>query len=141
MNDSDNETPAPSEMTTVNGGEELAIVYRDGTTATIFVRQIPLKLMTAMSIALGNEAALIELYCDHAAGWCEKLTPESASAIANLGQELNRVFFLAWYRRQAIWQETLRPGTIAAIQERIEMMVAAAVVSGSSALKSLPTTV
>lgn len=85
---------------------ELEVTHLDGSKETVKVRSIPPSKIQALVIALANEAVLIELYCDKPEGWADSLTIESVNAIADKGQELNRLLLSAWLHRQKIWNET-----------------------------------
>ena len=105
------------ELITIAGGIELEVSYRNNGSAseareTVKVRQIPISKIQSFVFALSNEAEAIELYCDKPKGWADTLSNESASAIADKGQELNLPFFAAWFRRQMKWRESQQlPGS------------------------------
>jgi hypothetical protein len=98
-----------NELITIAGGVELEVTHLDGSKETIKVRQIPVSQIQqfAFAISWGNESAAIELYCDKPKAWTDTLSFESASAIADKGQEINLPFFEAWSRRQAKWKGTI----------------------------------
>jgi hypothetical protein len=97
---------AADELVTVAGGVEMMVHYQNnGASETVKVRQIPISKVQDFLLGMANEALAVELYCDKPKGWADTLTLESASAIADKGQELNRPFFQAWGRRQAIWRK------------------------------------
>jgi hypothetical protein len=113
---------ANDDLITIAGGVELEATQLDGSKETVKVRQIPVSKINAFLSAMGNEAELIELYCDKPKGWTDTLTLESASAIADKGQEINLPFFSAWFRRQAKWREGQQQGTIAELEKKIAEM-------------------
>jgi hypothetical protein len=93
------------ELITVAGGVEMEVNFQNnGDKETVKIRQIPISKLQNFIMAMGDEAAAIELYCDKPKGWADKLTMESASAVADKGQELNLPFFAAWFRRQMKWR-------------------------------------
>jgi hypothetical protein len=100
------------ELITIIGGVEMEVAYQNnGSKETVKIRQIPISLIQKFVFAMGNEAEAIELYCDKPKGWADTLKMESASAIADKGQELNLPFFAAWFRRQMKWRESQQPGS------------------------------
>jgi hypothetical protein len=100
---------ATQELITIAGGVDLEVSYRDnhaaGAMEIVRVRQIPISKLSEFLSAMGNEARTIELYCDKAEGWADTLSLESATAVADKGQELNLPFLEAWWRRQAKWRK------------------------------------
>jgi hypothetical protein len=97
---------AAQDMITVAGGVDLEVAFQNnGSKAMVKVRQVPISKIPAFLLAMGDEAKLIELYCDKPSGWADTLTIESANEIANTGQDINRPFLDAWWRRQAKWRE------------------------------------
>jgi hypothetical protein len=127
------------ELITIAGGVEMEVAYQNnGDKETVKVRQIPISKIQSFIFAMGNESEAIELYCDKPKGWADTLSVESASAIADKGQELNLPFFAAWFRRQMKWRESQQPGsTITGDTEKPAAVSASA--SASSPLP-LPTT-
>jgi hypothetical protein len=131
---------AEDELVTITGGIEIEITHlpavagRDGPVGeadsfphkeTVKVRQIPISKIQQFALALGNEAELIELYCDKPKGWADTLTVESASAVADKGQEINLPLFAAWFRRQAKWRESQTPGAIAELEKKLTELIVA----------------
>lgn len=105
-------------MTTAIGGEYLEVLYRDGTTGKVLVRQLPIRaLLKDWSSKLGDEAELAEFYCDQGEGWDDLLTIASHEAIIALGEKLNDPTFAAWTER--------RMAAIKLSKERAEAMTAA----------------
>lgn len=106
-------TKEEAELITIAGGVEMEVAYqRNGQNEMVKVRQIPISKISAFVLAMGNESECIELYCDKPKGWADTLTIESASAIADKGQEINMPFFAAWFRRQMKWRESQQlPGS------------------------------
>jgi hypothetical protein len=101
------------ELITIAGGVEMEVAYQtNGDKEIVKVRQIPISQIQTFIFAMTDEAASIELYCDKPKGWADTLSTESASAIADKGQELNLPFFAAWFRRQTKWRASQRSGTI-----------------------------
>jgi hypothetical protein len=140
------ESSANDELITIAGGIEIEVAHLDGSKESVKVRQIPISKIQQFVVALGNEAACIELYCDKPAPtqpnetrWADTLTFESANAILDKGQELNLPFLAAWFRRQARWRESQAQGAIADIEKKVEQMIAASR-SGSSQPQSPVTT-
>lgn len=105
-----------------------------GTKDRALVRKFRAKSMDRYLVVQGNEGAAVELYCNRPRGWSDILTPESYTAIATAGQELNLPFFQGWYRRLKAAGEAMRPGldrkveeiAVAEVQRRVEEAVASA---------------
>jgi hypothetical protein len=103
----DEQIKQEQELITIAGGVEMEVAYQNnGDKERVKVRQIPISKIQSFIFAMGNEADAIELYCDKPKGWADTLSMESASAIADKGQELNLPFFQAWFRRQTKWRES-----------------------------------
>lgn len=66
-----------------------------------------------------DEATAIECYCRRDPGWADTLTPESVTALADLGLELNLPFFSAWFHRQAKWTQAQTPSSILELQKTL----------------------
>jgi hypothetical protein len=126
------------ELITVTGGVELEVAYQNnGEKEIVKVRQIPVSKIGNFIMALANEAEAIELYCDKPKGWADTLSIESASAIADKGQEINLPFFVAWFRRQAKWRDSQQTGAIAEVEKKLQALSSA---SAASAQQSPTTT-
>jgi hypothetical protein len=95
------------------GGVELEVTHMDGSKETVSVRQIQLSRFAqyALLVSWGHQAEMIELYCDKPKGWADTLTPESARAVADKGQEINLPFFKAWSRHQKKWRDAFADST------------------------------
>lgn len=99
------------ELITIAGGVEMEVSYQNnGDKETVKVRQIPISKIQTFIIGSGDVSATIEMYCDKPKGWADTLTVESAIAIGDKGQELNRPFVKAWFRWQTGWRESQQPG-------------------------------
>jgi hypothetical protein len=104
------EQKAVEELVTIAGGVDLEVSYQNnGSKEMVKVRQIPISKFTTYIMSLGNEADLIELYCDKSKGWADTLSLASANAVADKGLELNLPFFKAWFHRQAKLRESQEP--------------------------------
>ena len=133
-------SPPVDELITIIGGVDLEVEHLDGSKESVKVRQIPVSKIQQFAFALGNEAEMIELYCDKPKDWADTLTYESASAAADKGQEINLPFFGAWFRRQAKWRESQSAGAIADLEKKLTKLIEQASRSGSSAPPSPITT-
>lgn len=98
-------------MTTLMGGTEMTVEKLDGTTETVKVRQLPVRLLQSYLLKLDDEAAAIELFCDKPEGWADTLTIASCAAIVTKGEELNSESFFAWLQRRVARQERLVPNS------------------------------
>ncbi len=84
-------------MTTAIGGKEFEVLMLDGSTQAVKIRQLPIRLLVGRWAQLqGDEAALVELYCDEAEGWDDLIAPEAHDEIVKIGSELNRPRFARW---------------------------------------------
>jgi hypothetical protein len=106
-------------LTTVCGGKDVEVKLGNGSSESVFVRQLPIKLMTQLLAALEDEPKMIELFCDRPAGWSDSLTPESFEALVSEGERINADFFGRWLQRRLKRQERLIPG----ITERLAQTV------------------
>jgi hypothetical protein len=129
------------ELITIAGGVEMEVSYQNnGDKETVKVRQIPISKIQDFIFAMGNEAQAIELYCDKPKGWADTLSIESASAIADKGQELNMPFFAAWFRRQMKWRESQQPGGTITAVESPEAKQSSLASASSPPVSPIPTT-
>jgi hypothetical protein len=130
----DEQTKQLQELITIAGGVELEVAYQNnGNKEIVKVRQIPISKLQGFILTMGNEAETIELYCDKPKGWADTLTMESASAIADKGQELNLPFFAAWFRRQMKWRESQQPGSMTSVDQNAATTTAGSLPSSPSA--------
>ena len=141
------------ELVTIAGGVEMEVAYQnngdkasgpEGPTPRrekVKVRQIPISKIQNFIFAMGNESEAIELYCDKPKGWADTLSVESASAIADKGQELNLPFFKAWFRRQMKWRESQQPGTATGTtEEKNELAASGSALASSPSVSPTSTT-
>jgi hypothetical protein len=84
---------------TLVGGMELRVEMLDGSSETVRVRQVPVKLYPEMAKALTDELKMAELLCDKPAAWVENLTPESHEQIITEGERINARYFFSWIER------------------------------------------
>ena len=77
-------------LTILAGGRTLPVIFSDGRTEAIKVRQLPIRLLASMDARQDDEPALVELYCDKDKGWADSLTHASYHAIVTVGDEINR---------------------------------------------------
>jgi hypothetical protein len=130
------------ELVTIAGGVEMEVAYQNnGDKETVKVRQIPISKIQSLVMAIGNEADLIELYCDKPKGWADTLRLESAIAIAGKGQELNLPFYERWFRIQMLWRKSQQEAIgITGTTEENKAPVASGSASASSPQVSPTTT-
>lgn len=89
-------------MTAVFGGERIPVEYMveagnlpEGADAAqwlespVQVRALPIRALQRYLEISGDDAAVVELYCDKPEGWADCLTVESVEAILEKGNELN----------------------------------------------------
>lgn len=100
-----------AKMTTLLGGSEMTVQKLDGTTETVKVRQLPVRLLQTYLTKLDDEAGMVELFCNKAEGWADELTLESYTAILEKGESLNAESFFAWLQRRVARQEKLVPNS------------------------------
>jgi hypothetical protein len=130
------------ELITIAGGVEMEVSFQNnGDKETVKVRQIPISKIQNFIFAMSNEADAIEVYCDKPKGWADTLSIESASAVADKGQELNLPFFAAWFRRQMKWRESQQqPGTISEGREPTPAAAQSTSLASGSSVPQSPTT-
>ena len=87
-------------MTTLLGGIKFTATKLDGSTEEIFIRQLPIKEFPVLRDHLGDELAMLEIYCAQPKGWAAMLMPASHDAVITEAEKLNRDFFLRWVERQ-----------------------------------------
>ncbi len=102
---------ADNKMTTLLGGTEISAARLDGTTETVKVRQLPVRLLQTYLLKLDDEAAAIELFCDKPEGWADGLTLEAHTALITEGERLNKETFFGWLQRRIARQESLVPNS------------------------------
>lgn len=107
---------------TLLGGADVAVIFRDGTSETIKVRQLPIRLFQMYLAAIDQEARQVELYCDKPEKWSDTLTNESFELIIEEGERINRDFFSRWKVRREKRQELLPKRDEAAEVRMIELL-------------------
>jgi len=100
----------PTQTETLMGGITYVATKTDGTSETVTIRQLPIKLFPELLSHLENESAMAELFCARSQGWADTLTPDSFEHIVTEGERLNNDFFLRWVQRRVARQERLLPG-------------------------------
>lgn len=100
-----------NKMATLMGGTETTVEKLDGTSETVKVRQLPVRLLQSYLLKLDDEAAAIELFCDKPEGWADTLTIASCAAVVTEGEKLNSESFFAWLQRRVARQERLVPNS------------------------------
>ena len=112
------------ELTTILGGEDISITLRDGTSENIKVRELPIKKLDEFLRKIGDEDALVELYCDKETGWAANLTRESWEKVLEKGDEINLDFFTSRARKRLERHEKILPGFLEKIQKAQEKFLA-----------------
>lgn len=82
------------------GGVDLTVKKLDGSTETIKVRQLPVRLMARYAAAVQDEPEQIRLFTDRDMKWVESLSDDSFVAIVKEGQRMAEPFFSDWLTRQ-----------------------------------------
>jgi hypothetical protein len=79
-----------TDLEVILGGVTVVAKLRDASIEEVKVRQLPIRLLTTKwAQSLGDEAALVELYCDKPEGWDDQLLAESHEEIIRIGEALN----------------------------------------------------
>lgn len=99
----------PNAFETLMGGTQLEVNFRNGTSDTVLVRQLAVKLFPELLQAAGDEPRLVELYCEKQPGWSDTLTNESFEAVILEGQRVNADFFGRWLARQRDRMRAIMP--------------------------------
>lgn len=84
-------------LTTALGGTMFTAHLLDGATEEVKIRQLPIRALVGQWARLqGDEAGLVELYCDKEEGWADTILPDDHDEIVKIGGELNRPRFARW---------------------------------------------
>ena len=93
-------TPQPENpMTTLVGGENFTVTKHDGSTETVFVKQLSIRKYKQFIEAQHDEAKMIAMTCNKPEEYCDALTPESHIALIETIERVNESFFLLWLQR------------------------------------------
>lgn len=98
-------------IATLTGGRQMTARFTNGTTESITLRQVPIRLMPSYLATMDDEPALLELVADKPKGWADGLTIESHEELIAASEALNSDTFFAWLRRRVRRQESLAPGS------------------------------
>ena len=91
---------------------EMEVALESGATETVKLRQIKVReFRSAQSVAIGDEAKLIEICADKPAGWADTLTPDGFNVVAIEARRINAAFF-AWSERVLADQMRQMPPTL-----------------------------
>jgi hypothetical protein len=93
---------------TLLGGTEFEATKLDGTTAKVFIRQIPVRDMPAYLKCQDKEPEMIELVCKVKPDFVDNLTHESHAQLVGEIERVNHDFFTAWGKRQKSRGEKLK---------------------------------
>jgi hypothetical protein len=108
-------------MNTIIGGTKVTVIFIDGTSGEVFVRQLPVKVYPQLVEAMQDELKHIDLLCDKP-GLAETLTPDSHEAVIEAGEKLNADFFSRWLERKQKRESLLpKPDMTEALQVFGEM--------------------
>jgi hypothetical protein len=99
-----------ADLILINGGVDMEVTLVGGAKETVKVRQLPIKAMLGYLSCFDDEPKLIALFTGKPETWVDELTPQSHTALIEKGEEINRPFFDAWYRRRMDRIETINPG-------------------------------
>lgn len=127
----DRAKPHHSPMTIILGGVTHEAQMRDGSKEEVKVRQLPIRLIEKWATAQGDEAALVELYCDKEEGWDDKLLPESHVAIMKIGEDLNLPIFGRWAESRS-----LAIGRLTEVRQKMSAQISDSATSSSTAAAS-----
>jgi len=86
------------QMTALLGGERFAAALKDGTIEQVTIRELPIRDLQRALMSMGDDAKLVELYCDKPNGWSDQLTLQSALEILTAGHRINQPFFAEYIR-------------------------------------------
>ena len=98
------------DSTTLFGGEELSVSFKDGTADTVRVLQLDVDSWPKYSLIANKEKRAVELFCNKPEGWAETLAPESFDRVIEKGEEINLPFYERWCRRMDRRNEIFNPG-------------------------------
>ena len=94
---------------TMLGGVSMAVNFRDGTSDSVFIRQLAIREYDGYLRVFDNETETIELVLKKEPGWADLLTPESHAALMDQIQELNLPFLAGWAQRRMARGKALQP--------------------------------
>ena len=97
-------------MSTLNGGENFTVTKRDGTTETVFVKQVPVSQFPQYLKALDEETQMIAIACGKDVAFSDALAPESFEQLIEKIEGINNDFFQRWFQRKAKRMEILLGG-------------------------------
>lgn len=90
------------------GTRSVEAALADGTTRTVTVRELPIRTHAQFAAALGDPAALVDLYAG-APGLADQLSRQGLIDILDAGDALNLDFFAALFDRSRRRVERLVP--------------------------------
>lgn len=103
---------------TVRGGRVIIVMFRDGGTEEVLVRQLPVKLFAEYAQRIDDEELQVEMFCDKPAGWAATLTVESHEEVVAIGEEVNNAAFFRWCGRRT----ERRAGMVGAVRAPVAVM-------------------
>ena len=99
-----------NKITTLCGGKSVSVTKLDGSTESIFVKQLPARLMPDYAKAQDEEVQLIKLATGRDEAWCDTLSRQSHEQLVAEVEAANAAFFLSWFERRKQRAEKLVPG-------------------------------
>lgn len=92
-----------SKVDALLGGRDIQITLPDGSTETVFVRQVKASELIQFTEVLDHEVKLIQMTTGKDIDWIDSLSlakPDEYSKLADAVNEVNLDFFASWFRRQ-----------------------------------------
>ena len=105
---SEPKTPAPETLEAFVGVKPVPVVYRDGTAATVEVREVTIADLTAWVEAQDDETEMICISTGLARDQVMRLTLQSAEALVAVAEEMNGSFFQRFLARRKARTERVR---------------------------------
>ncbi len=106
-----------SSLTTLVGGEDLTAILKDGTSEAVKVRELPIRDLQKAVMSMGDDAKLIEIYCDKPSGWADRLQLRSALDILAAGNRVNEPFFVEYIQAKNDQLSRIAPGLAKKMQD------------------------
>jgi hypothetical protein len=89
------------------GGTNVTVKLLEGSTDTIFVRQLAVKEYGALADVMDDEIGQVALFTGKPKEWAERLSPQSHHELMTAAWRLNGDFFWGWFERRLATMQRL----------------------------------
>lgn len=111
-----NPNPAADLATTLGHGQ-VTVKTITGQQETVLVKQLPLRQMRELALAIEDPGRVIQLCVGKPVEWIDRLTPDSFEALATEADRVNADFLARWARLQRSRVDRLGPLAAAAAMQ------------------------